>query len=212
MISDLAPLVGRRLDESTVDVITERMYRAVVSGQRYSRRLARQYYTEFVTYHNVGAPVPEVSPRSYERAALADGLRRVLRPDGSPVTSATVGQALEVAHKHITDSGRRSMLANVLNDERLPGWARVDPRPPSCAFCLMLISRGVVYRSRETAGGSNRWHIGCTCQAVPVAPGGVWEGAEQVADAERQWIEATRASKSDPLNALRRQQNAATTS
>lgn len=50
------------------------------------------------------------------------------------------------------------------------GFARV-PRPGcACAFCVMMASRGFVYRTRETAGGdpANRYHLGCRCAVVPM--------------------------------------------
>lgn len=203
MISDLSTLVGRRLDESTIDVITDRMFRAVRSGQNYSRALARQYYTEFVAAHALGAPVAEAAAREYAPEALADGLRRVLQPVGGTVTATAIGRALQLGGKHVQDSGRRSMLSAVLRDERLSGWARADPKPPTCAFCLMLISRGPVYSSRSTAGGANRWHIGCSCQPVPVVRG-EWAGRNQYEDAERLWRQAAGESRSDPLNTFRR--------
>lgn len=199
---DLAPLVGRRLDESTVDLIVERMYPAVASGQTYSRRLARQYYTDMVAEHVLGEPAPAPPPGNYDRPALRNGLVRVLLPDGkTPVTAGTLGRALAVGGKHILDSGRREMMATVLHDERFSGWARSDPSPPTCAFCTMLISRGAVYRSQETAGAMNQWHTHCSCQAVPVV-NGVWEGRNQYEAADRLWRES--AGHTDQLNTFRR--------
>lgn len=197
---DLAPLVGRRLDESTVDVIVDRMYPAVTSGQTYSRRLARQYYTDLIAYHQLGTPVPAPTPGEYDRRALRDGLVRVLAAK-TVVDSGVLGDALAVGGKHILDSGRRETQATVLADERLSGWARSDPRPPTCAFCTMLISRGPVYRSQDTAGGMNQWHTHCSCQAVP-AVGGVWEGRNQYEAADRLWRE--HAKTGDQLNSFRR--------
>lgn len=203
VIEELSALQGRRLDESTIEVITQRMFAAVRGGQNYSRELARRYYTEFLGARGIGAPVAQPPPAEYAPAALTDGLRRVLAPAGGMVTADTLGRALQVGHKHVQDSGRRSMIAQVLRDERLSGWARADPKPPTCAFCLMLISRGPVYRSRATAGAANRWHIGCSCQVVPVA-GGDWEGRNQYEQAERLYVASAAESRADPLNAMRR--------
>lgn len=92
--------------------------------------------------------------------------------------------------KVVEDGARRTLLNGVQNDPHdIVGWARYDPRPPTCAFCTVLISRGPVYR--QNTGGSReqkskllqlyqandlsainrsmkKWHPGCTCIVVPV--------------------------------------------
>ena len=44
-------------------------------------------------------------------------------------------------------------------------WRRV-PEPKACDFCLMLASRGAVYRTAATAGDGNDYHRHCRCDAV----------------------------------------------
>ena len=58
---------------------------------------------------------------------------------------------------------RRSPRANV-------GFARVPRVGCTCAFCIMMASRGFVYRDRGSAGGdlANRYHLGCRCSVVPM--------------------------------------------
>ena len=66
-------------------------------------------------------------------------------------------------------------------DRRVHAWIRVhypkDGRGP-CAFCAMMLSRGAVYTSQESAGGAiggpNSFHPNCRCQAVPVYQGEFW--------------------------------------
>lgn len=55
--------------------------------------------------------------------------------------------------KVIEDGARRTLINGVNTDTsaRLRGWARYDPAPPTCEFCLMMISRGPVYEV-DTAG------------------------------------------------------------
>jgi len=103
------------------------------------------------------------------------------------------GQLVEVAHrtaKVVEDAGRRTTFEGIRSEGRPVRWARFDPRPPTCAFCTMLISRGPVYLSAASAGGDMddiearqywrdqdtdrmnaemiHWHPGCTCIVVPV--------------------------------------------
>lgn len=49
------------------------------------------------------------------------------------------------------------------------GWARVPTGATTCAFCLMLASKGASYRTERAAGGrGNSYHGHCDCQQVLV--------------------------------------------
>lgn len=92
------------------------------------------------------------------------------------------------------------------------GWARIATGRETCAWCLMLISRGPVYRSAESAGldlddesveemfaagedvreHMDQWHPGCDCKVVPVYDKQNWPGFEEWKRAEDLWIEASR--------------------
>lgn len=94
---------------------------------------------------------------------------------------------------------------------RVQGWARVATGRETCAWCLMLVSRGPVYMDAVTAGldldhlsavemhlnGEDisdymeQWHTGCDCKVVPVFKNEDWAGKEAAAKAEKLWIEAT---------------------
>ncbi|WP_459963618.1 VG15 protein [Nocardia sp. IFM 10818] len=97
---------------------------------------------------------------------------------------------------------------------RVQGWARVATNPKPCAFCLMLVSRGPVYASAETAGftGKNKqarklheagsekamrlamrkFHPGCGCIVVPVFDKQDWPGRDSYLAAEDIWKESTK--------------------
>lgn len=60
--------------------------------------------------------------------------------------------------------GRDTIIHNSLRDRSRPRWARV-PVGKTCAFCILLASRGPVYRSADTAGRD--FHASCDCQPVP---------------------------------------------
>ena len=66
-----------------------------------------------------------------------------------------------------------SMTENAAHDSLNPRYARVPTGAETCDFCLMLASRGFVYRSKASAGAVNHWHDGCDCR---VAVG--WTGME----------------------------------
>lgn len=77
------------------------------------------------------------------------------------------------AQKYVQEYGRRTIIDNVGRDETRPLWARV-PAGETCAFCLMLASRGAVYTSERDAGGLGHvFHDECDCQPT-VTWGGGW--------------------------------------
>ena len=60
-------------------------------------------------------------------------------------------------------------------------WARVLSGAENCAFCIILASRGPVYRTKASAGGlkATEYHNLCDCEAVPIYDGVEWDGLEQ---------------------------------
>ena len=108
----------------------------------------------------------------------------------------------------------------------IKGWARVATGRETCGWCLMLVSRGPVYKSAETAGarvsdrdavqlsGSGEisadehmraWHAGCDCKVVPVFRLDDWSGRDSYLAARRLWYSSTKGfSGRDAVNAFRR--------
>lgn len=81
--------------------------------------------------------------------------------------TARVAGAMESAlQRLIKGQERATITANALHDPAAKRFARV-PRGKTCAFCLMLASRGFVYTSAKAAGELNRYHDKCDCQIVP---------------------------------------------
>lgn len=99
----------------------------------------------------------------------------------------------EVLDRHIKTGARATLIESAVVDviplprqpddaETLPGtdedepqrvrFARIPTGPTTCAFCVMLASRGAVYATRETAGDLDQWHAHCDCMIVPIFPGG----------------------------------------
>ena len=88
------------------------------------------------------------------------------------------------------------------------GWARVATGRETCAWCLMLVARGPVYKSARTAGldledanvaianedevnaAMNEWHAGCDCKVVPVFSQTAWVGKDAADRALQMWIAA----------------------
>ena len=59
------------------------------------------------------------------------------------------------------------VFENGSRDSRKPRYARVPTGPDTCAFCIMLASRGFVYHSAATAGALDHYHDHDDCRIVP---------------------------------------------
>jgi len=96
-------------------------------------------------------------------SAIADAKARL--------AAATERQAL--------DAGRDTIVTNVQRDRKAKGWARV-PEPGACSFCLMLATRGAVYRTEKSA--SFKSHDHCRCHVEPTFS--AYEPSARVRDAQ----------------------------
>lgn len=88
---------------------------------------------------------------------------------GDPAAALT--RMAKVADAAALQHGRDTLIANGERDPKRPRWARV-PSGKTCAWCLMLASRGPVYRSAASAGGAVKFHDDCDCQPVMSWDGG----------------------------------------
>jgi hypothetical protein len=107
----------------------------------------------------------DVSP-TQEKALLAEAKQ---------VTTAKIAAAVV---RHSQAGGRQTVFENAEKDEVALGWVRVTKAAP-CAFCAMLASRGIHYRSfkegsfdlsdlRFTGEGDAKVHDNCGCSLKPV--------------------------------------------
>lgn len=90
----------------------------------------------------------------------------------------TILDNLDIEYKAAMARGDRKMAGEI-------GYARV-PMGDACAFCIMLASRGFVYRSEYTATKTkwgDKYHPNCTCEAVPFTQAGDIKGYGRKLDA-----------------------------
>lgn len=82
--------------------------------------------------------------------------------DGNP------GQAVStlgvVTDELVKQFGRDTVIGSAAKNGRR--YARV-PQSDTCTWCLMLASRGFVYRSERSAGKMHKFHGDCDCDVVP---------------------------------------------
>jgi hypothetical protein len=117
--------------------------------------------------------------------------------------------------REVENAGRQQIIHAVQNDPEpdiIRGWTRVATGRYTCAWCLMLISRGPVYLGADTAGldlpdysaqkmiaaGEDvseymeQWHDGCDCKVIPVFKNKGWFGEADAKRALTAWNEATK--------------------
>lgn len=143
---------------------------------------------------------------SYQRA-----LRAGQPPEKAIDTMAVnlTGSATSLA----LEGGREAIRDAVDNDEDAIGWLRVTDADP-CSWCVMLASRGAVYKNASTVGqgksdafvghGLFKWHDHCGCNAIPVfsADDPRLRAAD---DLYEQWLRETQGhSGKNAVNAWRR--------
>lgn len=170
------PLVGHVLTAEVFAALVRTVFPFLASTRQEFRNLAREVYEAERGAALPGAdPIPMPALREFTRERLEQALQKNLPEIGEYVTehhATTLSHALE---QQARDGDRDQLVAYVHADHEAVGWARIDPQPPTCSFCTMLISRGPVYKTAKTAGKRNAYHRGCTCVAVPI-----W-------DAEAEW-------------------------
>lgn len=189
--------------------------------------LAREFYDAQRAGNHPGLPRND---RSLEGTQFKDFVqnmepaRKLMSMEGSPdhaVSTLTLRSIREVEN-----AGRQQIIHAVQNDPQpkiIRGWARVATGRETCAWCLMLVSRGPVYQSAENAGlgitdetasrmiaagtdvsgDMQEWHQGCDCIVVPVFKTEQnWDGKAASDRALELWNDASRAAtqeqQSDP--------------
>lgn len=203
----------------------------VVQARRESAVLARTFYDEDRINHGLNDRF-DIDLPDYEWDwfvnAMEPSFEAFVHGDMSDGQFAQTGLR---TIKEIENAGRKELIKAVRDENAQTGsrigWARVATGRETCAFCLMLVSRGPVYEDSKEAGLADeekalelldqgadlrtlrelmtRWHPGCDCVVVPVRDIDSWEGRDDWKRAEDIWKETTKNySGVDKLNAFRR--------
>lgn len=207
------------------------LFPIVVASRRESAILAREFYDEDRLNHGLTDRF-DIDLPDYEWEwfvnAMEPSFEAFVHGDMSDGQFAQTGLR---AIKEIENAGRKELIKAVRDENSQTGsrigWARVATGRETCAFCLMLVSRGPVYEDAKDAGLNDeekalelldqgadkatlrdlmtRWHPGCDCIAVPVRDIDSWEGRDDWKRAEDIWKETTKSFTGvDKLNAFRR--------
>jgi hypothetical protein len=117
----------------------------------------------------------------------ADVLTQPLTEAGSSAIADAKARLAAAAERQVLDTGRQTIVDNAKADRKAKGWARV-PEPGACSFCLMLATRGAVYRSEQSGGFKTHDH--CRCHVEPVFT--AYEPSARVREAQALWATSTR--------------------
>ena len=225
------------------------LYPHVEAQREQAATLARTFYDSQREMHYPELPRNDqfLEPYSMERfvADMAPARKRMAQPD-SPQDA--VAQVAAQAVRAVENAGRQQIIHAVEDDTTLGqlqeqavakrgqqgkthkdvppdervvrGWARVATGRETCAWCLMLISRGPVYTGADSAGldlsdrdvtkawnisggglesffseiddHMQQWHPNCDCKVVPVFKTKSWPGKAEADRALDLWGEATK--------------------
>lgn len=109
--------------------------------------------------------------------------------------------------RHVLQAARNTISDNTGRDPLRPRFARV-PVGKTCAWCIMLGSRGFVYWSAESAGEFEKYHDDCDCAIVPSWDADPKLAGYDIADLKEKYSEARKqadsSSETDILAAMRR--------
>lgn len=146
----------------------------------------------------------DVIPAAYDPVSAP---RVKPKPEPSPVLEQAVAQLDEPVPVNPNVQMKPRPIADA---SLVQGWARVATGRETCAWCLMLISRGPVYTSAAKAGADledwlvaekyaagtdisqwmDEWHPGCDCLVVPVYDLNSWPGMSAASKAMELWVDA----------------------
>ncbi|MET8684840.1 hypothetical protein ABZV77_11540 [Streptomyces sp. NPDC004732] len=105
-----------------------------------------------------------------ERKQRAGGRSVLDSIDDLEATLESIGKQIAGEAQRITEDGGREAISEAVDhDRKALAYMRV-PNPGACYFCLMLASRGAVYKSKHSAGDHEvrKFHPNCQCAAVPI--------------------------------------------
>jgi hypothetical protein len=199
------------------------IYPVVEQLRNESATLARRFYD---SQREQNHPELPRNDRPLEGTAFKEFVEN-MEPARKKMSKAESGQdaqgvfALRII-REVENAGRQQIIHAVENDPEpriLRGWARVATGRETCAWCLMLISRGPTYLGSDNAGlqgldeddaqelfdnndietyfeniepHMQQWHTGCDCKVIPVFRQENWFGQEAADRALDLWNEATK--------------------
>jgi hypothetical protein len=197
------------------------LFPQVAESRRLSAELGRRFYDSQRKLSHPQLPRHDVYLESYDFRRFVkdmDPARERMSKETAPQDAVT---NLVLQSTRVVENAGRQQIIHALRDDPTPnilkGWARVATGRETCAWCLMLVSRGPVYENAKTAGLNlideeavrrswayedddvsdhmEEWHPGCDCLVVPVFKSKGWPGEEEADRASELWSSASREAR-----------------
>lgn len=88
--------------------------------------------------------------------------------DSTPNPALLTSNLMGSTQRLVWQPFRETVFTSASSDPVRTGVARVPTGPATCQFCVMLASRGAVYKSKLTAGDESKFHDDCDCMPTVV--------------------------------------------
>lgn len=160
MLLDLSPEAARDELLAALPGITDRYgdLVAVAAAEWYEELRAAEAAGRFTAIAASPAPVAQVQGTA----------RWAVGKFWEGTTLDAFGVLSGAVQRYVAFAGRSTIARNARLDPDKPRFARVPRGAHTCAWCMMLASRGWVYLSKETAGiAEGHYHDDCDCAIVP---------------------------------------------
>jgi hypothetical protein len=185
----LRPFVGQTASKALVGLVGKRTAPYVRGARTTMSHLATQQY---VTALDGAKPLKATKLTRFDDEIWVQAIEKAILPEPDlsvTVTTEHVEQIQRSGEHWALDAERGTLIEYAMRDKRFEGWARIDPEPPTCPFCTVLISIGPMRTDPRKA----HFHAGDTCEVVLVPKGAKdYEGADQVKAAEEKYKQAVR--------------------
>lgn len=185
-LEDFLPVLVREYGDTAMtvaaDFYDEQRAQAMPRGRRFSSTIPPQIPTEAIQANGRWGIGPLFGDSPDEQAAL--------------------GRLAQVVDRMAISYGRSVIHRSAMMDPARPRVARVPSGSETCAFCLMLASRGAVYESEQTAGRDREYHGKCDCVPTPLWRGDALPEGYSPDDLYARYESARRSSESGNPRAI----------
>lgn len=160
------------------ELLIEDLYQTRLYWSDAAGLAACEFYDKIISNHDgTGLFGTAALPDQVSRKVCADVIRALAKHLFEGDFQKFIEKVKDNAHNGVRRYANDTILKNVKRDG-MKGirYARVPVGIETCAFCIMLASRGFVYYSKESASANGHVHPNCDCKIVPGFDGDVIEG------------------------------------
>lgn len=179
MLKDAIDVPLAQVDFSSIATARDEVIDILTSfsrvGAKLASRMSAQFY-DLIRERSIGQKIGATTINT----VIPEAIEGFVRADISNVvkTGTTKRFVNDVKNRiayEINRSSGNTVVYNATKDPYKVYWARVPSSGDACLFCIMLASRGAIYKSYESAGGEEHYHENCRCSIVPFFGGRLQE-------------------------------------